>query len=51
MSILNTLKSWMGLALKPAPQPDEPDTHKTVTLPNGRVAVVDVQGNFVRFIS
>lgn len=51
MSIFDTLKRWVGLAPKePAEQQAEaPPPEKTVTLPNGRRAVVDEVGNFVRF--
>lgn len=46
MSMFDKLKRWVGLAPKSAPV----DTTKTVTLPNGRVAVLDELGNFVKFI-
>lgn len=51
MSIFDTLKRWVGLAPKEpvAQQPEAPPLKKTVTLPNGRRAVVDEVGNFVRF--
>ena len=47
MSMLSTLKRWLGLAPKPEPVPVVET--KTVDLPNGRRAVVDEAGNFVRF--
>jgi hypothetical protein len=44
MSILDTLKRWVGLGPKPVQPPQ-----KTIDLPNGRKAVVDDKGNFVKF--
>lgn len=44
MSLKELLSNWLGLAPKPTPP-----ALKTVTLPNGRQAVVDERGNFQRF--
>lgn len=49
MSIFDTLKRWVGLAPKEPAEQQAPPPEKTVTLPNGRRAVVDEVGNFVRF--
>lgn len=52
MSILETLKRWLGLAPKPQQTDAEPEPeHKTVTLPNGRKAVVDQCGNFIKWLN
>jgi len=45
MNIVNTIKGWVGLGPKVAP------SEKIVTLPNGRRAVLDARGNFVRWVS
>lgn len=49
MSIFDTLKRWVGLAPKEPVEQQAQPPEKTVTLPNGRRAVVDEVGNFVRF--
>lgn len=48
MTTIDTLKRWLGLGAKPEPSPKPTDT-KTVSLPNGRTALVDELGNFIRF--
>ena len=50
MSIFDSLKRWVGLI----PKPDKPGdssspVEKTQLLPNGRIAVVDEAGNFIRW--
>ena len=49
MTIIDTLKSWLGLGAKPEPEQPPAEATKTMTLPNGRVAVVDERGNFLGF--
>ncbi len=49
MSIFDTLKRWVGLGPKTEPGKPDPAAERLQTLPNGRVAVVDEQGNFIRF--
>lgn len=49
MKIIDTLKSWLGMGAKPEPEQPPAEATKTVTLPNGRLAVVDERGNFIRF--
>jgi hypothetical protein len=46
MSILDTIKRWVGLGPKPAqPAPEVIEQ----PLPNGRVALTDEKGNFLGF--
>ncbi len=49
MSIIETLKRWLGIAKKPVNPVQQSPTEITTPLPNGRVAVVDEKGNFLRF--
>jgi hypothetical protein len=49
MSMLTTLKRWLGLAPKPESEPAPIVETKTVDLPNGRRAMVDEAGNFLGF--
>ena len=49
MSMFDTLKRWVGLGPKNEPSKAESAAERLQTLPNGRVAVVDELGNFVRF--
>ncbi len=53
MSIFDTLKRWVGLTPKTEPSKPDPAAEQPAErlqiLPNGRVAVVDELGNFVRF--
>jgi hypothetical protein len=50
MSMWTTIKGWFSSKPEPAPAP-EAQAHKTVDLPNGRVALVDEAGNFIRFVT
>lgn len=50
MTMRTKIKTWLGLAAKPEqPEPIPEDDRKTIDLPNGRRAVVDERGNFVKF--
>ena len=51
MTIIDTLKRWVGLAPKPV-APIAPDPAPEVieqTLPNGRVVLTDQKGNILGF--
>jgi hypothetical protein len=48
VTLLDTLKRWLGLAPKPSePAPEVIEQ----TLPNGRVALTDQKGNFLKFVN
>ena len=50
MNFLNTLKKFVGLAPKPEGTQTQTPVERVIDLPNGRQAVVDGRGNFVRFV-